>query len=315
MDVDPVTPAADPRATGPAAEHPARLRVGVVGVGRAGAVVGAALARGGHLVVAASGVSEASVARAASLLPGVPLLDARSVALEAELLILAVPDDAIEPLVEGLVATGALRPGTLVAHLSGAHGVGVLDAAARAGALPVALHPVMTFTGAPEDLARVVGIPFGVTSSDALRPVAEALVVDMGGEPVWVPEESRALYHAALTHGANHLVTLVNQTTDLLRSAGVQEPALMVAPLLGSALENAIGHGDAGLTGPVLRGDAGTVAAHLKVLAATSPEALRTYLTMARATADRALAAGLLDPAQAEGLLDVLGTPNERTRS
>ena len=299
----------------PAAQRPARLRVGVVGTGRAGAVLGAAQARAGHPVVAASGVSAASRARAAALLPGVPLVDARTVVEASDLVLLTVPDDALPALVDGLVATGAVRAGQLVVHAGGAHGIGVLDPATRAGALPLALHPAMTFTGAAEDVDRLAGTPFGVTAPDALRPVAEALVVEMGGEPVWVPESARALYHAALTHGANHLVTLVNQTTDLLASAGIDDSARLVAPLLSAALDNALRHGDAGLTGPVVRGDVGTVARHVQVLGETSPEALRTYVALARATADRALAAGLLTSIQAEGLLDVLATPDERAQA
>jgi predicted short-subunit dehydrogenase-like oxidoreductase (DUF2520 family) len=209
-------------------------------------------------------------------------------------------------LVEGLAATGVVRPGQIVVHTSGAHGVDVLAPATRAGALPLALHPVMTFAGAPEDVARLAGCAFGVTAPDELRPIGEALVVEMGGEPVWIPEEMRPLYHAALASGANHLVTLVNTAADLLRAAGVDEPARMLGPLLGAALDNALRRGDAALTGPVARGDAGTVGAHLDVLARVSPPALAAYAALARLTADRALAAGLLDPAAAGALLDAL---------
>src|SRR5262245_22548970 len=185
----------------------ARLAAGVVGTGRVGSVLGAALSRVGHHVVAASGVSHESVRRAERLLPGVPLLPADEVVARADLVLLAVPDDVLGPLVAGLAETGAWRRGQLVAHTSAAHGVAVLQPAARAGALPLALHPAMTFAGRPEDLDRLAGVSFGVTASEPLRPVAEALVMELGGEPVWVPEQARPLYHAALAVGANHLVT------------------------------------------------------------------------------------------------------------
>ena len=129
----------------------------------------------------------------------------------------------------------------------------------------------------------------------------------MGGEPIWVAEEARPLYHAALANGANHLVTLVAQTLDLLRRRGIADPAALVRPLLTAALDNVLRMGDEALTGPVARGDAGTVAAHLEVLSRAAPEARAAYIAMARLTADRALAAGLLDPEAAEALLDVLG--------
>ena len=295
-------------------DAPPRLRVGVVGTGRAGAVLGAALGRAGHPVVAAYAVSDLSRLRAEALLPGVPLVPVEQVLAESDLALLTVPDDVLPGLVAGLVETGAVHPGQFLAHASGRFGYGVLDAATRAGALPLALHPVMTFTGTTIDLARLSGCPFGVTAPDQLRPVAEALVVEMGGDPVWVSEGNRVLYHAALAHGANHLVTLVNQTLDLLRSAGVEDPARLVAPLLSAALDNALRYGDAALTGPVARGDAGTVAAHVRVLGDVSPEARVAYVALARVTADRALAAGMLRPDAAEALLDVLARTEEEHR-
>jgi predicted short-subunit dehydrogenase-like oxidoreductase (DUF2520 family) len=295
-------------------DAPPRLRVGVVGTGRAGAVLGAALARAGHHVVAAYAVSDLSRLRAEALLPGVPLVPVEQVLAASDLALLTVPDDVLPGLVAGLVETGAFHPGQFVAHASGRYGFGVLDAATRVGALPLALHPVMTFTGTSIDLARLSGCPFGVTAPDQLRPVAEALVVEMGGDPVWVSEGNRVLYHAALAHGANHLVTLVTQTLELLAAAGVDHPARLVAPLLSAALDNALRYGDAALTGPVARGDAGTVAAHVHELGEVSPEARAAYVALARVTADRALAAGTLRPDAAEALLDVLARTEEEHR-
>jgi len=210
-------------------------------------------------------------------------------------------------LVEGLAATGAPYAGRLVAHASGAHGIRVLDPATRAGALPLALHPVMTFTGREDDVDRIKGVSFGVTAHEQLRAAAEALVIEMGGEPVFIPEENRALYHAALAFAANHLVTLVTQSASLLRAAGADNPERMLGPLLSAALDNALRFGDAGLTGPVARGDDGTVAAHVAAIAARDPGALPAYRALARLTADRALAAGRLSADDAERLLGVLG--------
>jgi predicted short-subunit dehydrogenase-like oxidoreductase (DUF2520 family) len=291
-----------------ARRHDAALSVGVIGTGRVGAVLGAALARAGHEVVAVSAVSEASVRRAAQLLPGVPVVAPDQVPSRASLLLLSVPDDALADLVSGLAETGAISPGQLVVHTSGLHGLAVLEPATRRGALPIALHPVLPFTGTEVDLARLSGASFGVTAPDPLRPIAESLVVEMGGEPVWLPDEQRALWHAALAHGSNHLVTLVASAADLLRHAGVDEPGRVLAPLLGAALDGSLRAGDAVLTGPVSRGDAGTVRAHLDVLAAVAPEVLPAYVAMARLTADRALASGRLDPHAAGALLEVLGT-------
>ncbi|MFE2504481.1 Rossmann-like and DUF2520 domain-containing protein [Streptomyces rubiginosohelvolus] len=295
-----------------ARDRPARLTVGVVGAGRVGPALAASLQLAGHRPVAVSGVSDASRRRAAALLPDVPLVEPAEVLARAELVLLTVPDDVLPTLVEGLVETGAVRPGQLLVHTSGRYGTRVLDPALRAGALPLALHPAMTFTGTAVDVQRLAGCSFGVTAPDELRLAAEALVIEMGGEPEWIAEESRPLYHAALALGANHLVTLVAQSMELLTKAGVAAPDRMLGPLLGAALDNALRSGDAALTGPVARGDAGTVAAHIGELRTHAPQAVAGYVAMARTTADRALAHGLLKAELAEDLLVVLADQERR---
>ncbi|WP_018222243.1 Rossmann-like and DUF2520 domain-containing protein [Salinispora pacifica] len=289
------------------APTPRSLTVGVIGVGRVGAVLAAALAAAGHRVVAATGGSAASRARMALLLADVPRRPADSVARAAtDLLLVAVPDDALAEVVAGLAETGALRPGQVVAHTSGAHGLAVLAPVVGAGASPLALHPAMTFTGTPDDLTRLPGISYGLTAPAQLRPFATRLVADLDGVPEWVAESDRALYHAALVHGANHLITLVNEAADRLRDGGVTEPERVLAPLLRAALDNALRLGDDALTGPVARGDAGTVERHLTQLAATAPESVGPYLALARRTADRVIAAGRLRPTVAQPVLEVL---------
>jgi predicted short-subunit dehydrogenase-like oxidoreductase (DUF2520 family) len=279
------------------AGRPARLAVGVVSAGRVGAVLGAALTGIGHRVIATSGVSRASVHRAETLLPGVALLPPDEVVREADLALLAVPDDVLPGLVRGLAAAGAFRPGQIVVHTAGAHGTSVLEPAAEHGVLTLALHPVMTFTGRPEDVQRLTGCPVAVTAradDEAAWSVGEALVLELAAEPVRVPEAVRPLYHAALAHGANHLVTLVRDCVDLLDQAGVRPAERLVAPLLSAALDNALRHGDRALTGPVARGDVGTLRTHLRELERADPGLATTYRALARRTADRAAAAGLL---------------------
>jgi predicted short-subunit dehydrogenase-like oxidoreductase (DUF2520 family) len=287
-------------------EHPAQLNVGVIGAGRVGTALAVALRRAGHQVVAASAVSAASRDRVERYLPGTPVLQPAEVIATADLVLLTVPDDALAGLVRGLAATGAPLAGRMLAHTSGRHGLAVLQPAADLGALPLALHPVMTFTGRADDADKLVGICFGVTAPTVLRPAAEVLVMEMGAEPVFIAEADRGLYHAALAGAANHLVTQVVQAEDLLTKAGVAQPARMLGPLLSAALDNALRFGDAGLTGPVARGDAETVAGHVEALRSDAPEALPAYLALARLTASRALASGMLSAPDAQRLLDVL---------
>jgi predicted short-subunit dehydrogenase-like oxidoreductase (DUF2520 family) len=233
----------------------------------------------------------------------------------ADLVVLAVPDDTLPGLVAGLAETGVWRAGQLTFHTSGAHGMAVLAPAELAGVLPLALHPAMTFTGRPEDADRLVGAPFGVTSHPAHRAVAETLVLEMGGEPFFVAEADRRLYHAALVTGANHLVTLVAEAADMLRTAGVPDPARVLGPLLTAALDNGLRRGDRGLTGPVSRGDVGTVADHLDTLNDRAPASVAAYVAMAQRTTERALANGLLKRHEGAPLLDLLYDAADTTSS
>jgi predicted short-subunit dehydrogenase-like oxidoreductase (DUF2520 family) len=290
----------------PWTEKPPRLDVGVVGTGRAGSVIGAALKRAGHQIKACTAVTDLSKLRAEALLPGVAILSIEETVADRDLILLSIPDDVLVEVVSGLAATNAVSPGTFVLHLSGRYGIDILRPLTEQGCLPLALHPVMTFTGTSIDLNRLSACPFGVTTHQTLRPVAETLVMEMGGDPVWVPEASRSLYHAALTFGANNLMTLVNQTSELLESAGISNPELLVAPLLSASLDNALRNGDSALTGPIARGDAQTVREHLRVLANFDPAVTQAYRSLARLTAVRALASGVLQPQNAESLLALL---------
>ena len=170
---------------------PGRLGIGIIGAGKVGAVLGAALRGAEHAVIGVSAVSDASRERAETLLPGVPVLDVQDIVERAELVLLAVPDDALGPLVEGLAKLGAWQPGQLVAHTSGRFGVGILHPVRAAGAMPLALHPAMTFTGMSLDLTRLLDCTFGVTADAAMLPIAQALVVEMGAEPVAIAEADR----------------------------------------------------------------------------------------------------------------------------
>jgi predicted short-subunit dehydrogenase-like oxidoreductase (DUF2520 family) len=275
------------------------LRVGVVGAGRVGAVLAAKLAAAGHEIVAAAGESDASRSRIAALLPGVANEKPTVVARSCDLLLLTVPDDMLGNVVTMLAASGALHEGQYVVHTSGRHGLAVLDPAVLAGARAIALHPAMTFTGTALDLGRLDGCVFGLTAAAAERPLAETLVADLGGRPTWVPEEMRTLYHAGLAHGANHLVTLVTEAMELLAAAGADDPAATLRPLLTAALDNALDQGDAALTGPIVRGDVNTVRAHLEDIHANAPQALASYVALARATLARVVTDGRLLPIRA----------------
>ncbi|NEW35234.1 DUF2520 domain-containing protein [Nocardia cyriacigeorgica] len=282
---------------------PARLTVGIVSAGRVGSAFGVALERAGHVVFGVSAISDASVHRARTRLPESRILPVEEVAASSELLILAVPDSELAGLVRGLASAGVVRPGTLVAHTSGANGVGVLAPLTELGARPLAIHPAMTFTGHDEDLARLANSCFGITAADEIGyAIAQSLVIEMGGEPVRVAEEHRTLYHAALAHGSNHLVTVIVDAVAALRAA-LDGPGLLgqqlvddqpgglaerlLAPLASAALDNALRRGQSALTGPVARGDTDAVAAHLHTLDELDPRLAASYRALSLRTAER----------------------------
>ncbi|QKT08543.1 DUF2520 domain-containing protein [Gordonia sp. X0973] len=299
MTDSPLLGVADPSA-------PARLAVGLVSAGRVGTALAQALESVGHVVGAVVARSDQSQERARLRLPDSEVFaDADEVAARSELLILAVPDDELPTVVAALADGGRVRPGTIVVHTAGAHGTGVLAPLTALGALAVAVHPAMTFVGAAEDTRRMQSACFAVTADDEIGfTVGSSLVYEIGGQPVRIGEADRTLYHAALAHGANHLVALIDDAVTVLHSvieradadgAPLRSAQEMLTPLVTAALDNALQMGPAALTGPVARGDADAVAAHLNALTRwgkTAPAADTTivdaYLMQARRAAAHA---------------------------
>lgn len=303
-------------------QKPGRLGVGIIGAGRVGAVLGSALRAAGHAIVGATAISQESHDRVDALLPGVPILTPQEVVERSELVLLTVPDDSLADVVRGLAEVGAWQPGQIVVHTSGAHGIAVLDPARTRGGIPIAIHPAMTFSGTSLDLSRLEGATFAVTAPGPVLPIGQALVVEIGGEPVILDESARGLYHAALAHGANHLVVLVAQAADMLLKAGLENPGQVLSPLLYASLEGALRNADgvsnpvATLTGPVVRGDAGTVRKHVETISDFAltddvTDILNSYRELGRSATVRALKAGRIDQAQAQNLLDAFATQND----
>jgi predicted short-subunit dehydrogenase-like oxidoreductase (DUF2520 family) len=222
------------------ARRSGRLGVGIVGAGRVGPVLGAALAGAGHALVGVSAVSEASRERAHDMLPGVPLLEIPELIERSELVLLAVPDAALRDLVAGLAATGAWQPGQLVVHTAAAHGIDVLHPALAAGAIPLAIHPAMAFTGTRLDLARLAETYFAVTAPGPVQPIGQALVVEMGGEPVLIDEEDRPAYAEAIATATTFSRAIVEQASGILAGLGVENPGGYLSSLIRSTVDEAL---------------------------------------------------------------------------
>jgi predicted short-subunit dehydrogenase-like oxidoreductase (DUF2520 family) len=281
------------------------MDIALVGAGRVGTALAVLLARAGHRIVGASG-RDRSRARVEAFLPGVPFVPPTEAVEGAEAVILGVPDDAIAPLCADLAAADALRSGRFVAHLSGAAPLLALDPARAAGALVLSLHPLQTFPDVEAGIERLPGSAVAVTAWDQdAYVVGEHLAEDAGGRPFRIPEERRALYHAAAVFCSNYLVAVEGLAERLFRVAGVDEPVRAFGPLARATLDNVLRAGPAAaLTGPVARGDAGTVRRNLEALSTHAPDAVSAYVALARASLALADRSGQLS---AEGRTRIRG--------
>jgi predicted short-subunit dehydrogenase-like oxidoreductase (DUF2520 family) len=206
-----------------------RLGVGIIGAGRVGPVLGAALAGAGHAIVGISAVSEESRDRAEALLPGVPILEIPQIVERSELVIIAVPEAELESLVSGLATAGLWQAGQLVLHTAAAFGTNVLAPARAAGAIPLAVHPLMAFTGTSLDLVRLQETYCAVTAPGAVQPIGQA-----------IDEKDRPAYAEAVTTATGFSASIVSQATGLLAGIGIESPGLVLGPLVRSAVENAL---------------------------------------------------------------------------
>lgn len=226
--------------TGSPRDRSGRLGVGIVGAGRVGPVLGAALAGAGHAIVGISAISADSLDRADAMLPGVPVLTPFEIVERSELVILAVPADELDGLIAGLAATRAWQPGQLVLHTAAEFGSGILAPAMAQGAIPLAIHPAMAFTGLSMDVSRLAESWMAVTAAAPVLPIGQALVVEMGAEPIVIAEADRPAYAEAVAIATGFSAAIVEQASGLLAGIGVDSPGAVLGPLVRSAVENAL---------------------------------------------------------------------------
>jgi len=225
-----------------------RLGVGIIGAGRVGPVIGAALAGAGHALTGITSGSDDE--RVEAILPGVPVLDALEVVRRSELVIVAVPRAELAGLVAGLADLEAWQIGQLVLHTDAAHGIEVLRPAAERGAIPLAVHPAIAFTGTSMDLRQLAASYAAVTAPAAVLPIAQALAVELGCEPVVVAEEDRAAYAEAIETAFEFSRQIVRQATGILRGIGFDNPGGYLSALVRSTVDHALTEGDPPLTPP-----------------------------------------------------------------
>lgn len=284
---------------------------GIIGAGRVAQALARALAPHSASPPTLWGRSFGKACAVAQRAGAVAVADMARLTDGCDLIAIAVADDALPDMVAAIASRLIGDRAPLVFHVSGRSGAAILEPLRSAGALTAAIHPAMTFTGDPAgEMQRMAGARFAVTGSTAeATDRAKQLVALLGGAAVEVAEDRRALYHAALSHASNHLVTLIAGASRALKDAGVDDPPALLAPLVRAALENSLAHGFAGLSGPLLRGDARTIEGHLDALAAHSPELFPAYHAMARATLDELKRAGTLPANRLAALDSLLAVP------
>lgn len=244
--------------TSPTADPPA---IAVIGLGRAGRDIVHLARRSGVPVTLAWDLASGPARIADVEVPvGAPPT------IQGELVILAVPDGAIEAAARELGERGAIEPGACLAHLSGATLSRVLHAAG--GDHPVvAMHPLQTFLG---DGAAQLPFPWVLEGDDRAVDRARTFVDTLGCTSVRLPAAGKARYHAAATMASNLLLALLGMVERQAAAAGLPREELpgLFLPLMEATLSNAARRGTTrALTGPVQRGDVDTVRAHLRVLA------------------------------------------------
>lgn len=281
--------------------------VGIVGAGAVGTALGVAISRAGWPVAAVASRDEGRRGRFLGLVPGArAFADPVGVVDEVELVILTVPDDAIAAVVEPLRLYG----GQSMVHTSGLLGTEVLEPARAAGSQLGAFHPLASFTADVErSVAGLPGSTIAIEGDDRLVGLLADLAEAIGGLPVRLPPGAKPAYHAAAAVASGGLVALLDAVAILAATAGIDEPGSLA--IYGRLVEQTLANARAGgvaqaLTGPIVRGDAGTVEAHLRALERAAPGAVELYLALARRELAIAQQRRALTPEQAERVVAAL---------
>lgn len=283
-----------------------RASIGFIGAGTVGTAIALKLNGAGYPVVAASSRSGAGASALAARLPGCTACDTnQQVADLADLVFVTTPDDVIIQ-VTNLVEW---RAGEAVIHCSGADSAAILESAAASGALTGTLHPLQTFANAEQALRNIPGSTFALEAGETLLNQLKDIVNALEGHYIEISAADRVLYHAAAVMASNYTVTLVKLASDLWGNFGISQPRAVAAllPLIRGTIHNieTVGLPDC-LTGPISRGDVGTVNKHIAALDGAAPDIAKTYRELGRQTLPVALAKGKIDQPRAKALAAAL---------
>lgn len=282
-------------------------KIGFIGAGTVGTALAFRLKARGYPVAAVFSRTPASSRRFASMIDGSRICSSpQEVADKSDLVFITTPDDAI-----GQVASSLKwRKGQGVVHCSGADSIDILEPAALSGALAGAFHPLQTFASISYAIENIPGSTFAIEGSGEILNKLQEMAASLGGNWILLKASDKVLYHASAVIACNYFVTLVKLSTDLWQDFGFTSNAAVKAltPLLKGALNNLNNAGlPNALTGPISRGDMGTIRKHLSALEKRAPSLLSTYKEMGLQTIPIALAKGRIDRQKAENLRELLG--------
>ena len=288
--------------------------VGFIGAGRAGTVLALALHDRGYPVSAVASRTPASAQALAARMEGCTAHEtAQRVADDCDLVFITTPDDAIEAIARDV----RWRTGTGAVHCSGAKSASALEAAREQGALIGSFHPMQTFPGTDQEGAELSGVAFAVEGLPPLLDILKEMARGLGGWPVEIQPQDRALYHLSGFLACGAAVALLAQAAELWKAMGYsREQGLEVLlPLLKTTVDNLGNQGiPASLTGPISRGDTGTVQRHLDALESQAPSVLPLYCQIALGGVTLAREKGGIDDAKESELANLLEDRLARAR-
>lgn len=289
------------------------FKLGFIGAGTIGSTLALKLSRQGYPVIAVSSRHHTSAKRLAQLITGCSAVtDNQEIADRSQFVFITTPDDVIASVASQI----AWHQGQMVVHCSGADSTDILEPARQAGAYVGGFHPLQTFADAEAAAENMSGSTFALEAEEPLLRTLKEMASALGGHWIKLAPGDKAVYHAAAVIASNYLVTLVKMATDLWQTFGVPKEKATEAllPLIRGTVRNLATIGlPQCLTGPITRGDSGTIKKHFRALEKAAPDMLATYRELGLKTIPIALAKGRITEPQAEELRTILEQANCKT--
>lgn len=282
----------------------------IVGCGRLGTTLAKVLTEKGYPAIGFFSKTEASARRAAQIVKmGRVDTNAVSVTDGADMVFITTPDGLIKDVCQSMADRGAFKPGQMVFHCSGSLPSTLLESAGKGGALIGSIHPLQSFATVTLDRNPFDGIIMAVEGDEKAVERGLEIAKDLGSKGLTIKTQAKTMYHASAVVASNFMVTLVDFAYHLLSVAGIdaKHAYSVLGPLIEGTLSNIkrVGPVDA-LTGPIVRGDVGTVSDHLREITDKTPELLELYTILGRHTVDIAVKRGSLSPEALKGLNGLL---------